>query len=1267
MNGDVFQGQYQSAAKLKQFLDETRPHTPALERDGIPQEESEWAASHLLTSLLENAVPRSPALTHGEAQRLLDANDRPAALEELAERGYVRFVLGRLEIPYAVWSAARAQNPEKDLAWLLEPIRLLSDAKSAKNRFWISQAEAEALRNQHAAAHPRTPELDGLAAIGATAPIIHGGQPGFLLTERLDDRPSLWQSLTQRVAAHLWVKLCGNAALADDQARVERWLERVTDLEDWFEAPDHMSQIFRDRLIAAAWARTMREPDLVGRVEEARRVQLDTDLPLRTGYRLDPPPGEPSSLLEAWRWWEQLEQMQRILTCRRRSDGLLRIASWPARHDWRSPLVVEWLVASRNRPYLMSFLTVGRNYTLRSNLVTLLFNVDTISLGLALIKDLAIDNAAGDFWQDQSTRNAWYDEKRNAVWDTTATIVAQTLANVQDEQQAVVQALGEVLLLAAQDVEARRWVADEDDAGARRRFDALFDAFQATGFLPDLVGPLRTWLSNDAAVASEQSDTSESLPVPRLKVLFSLLRALSADRKEAAATAHDIVRLYAAELKRWGSAGGGIVNWYRSGERLASLPWGDVAQALLAVQQPQIILKPDGVHLEAKLGGVEEELEALPADARERERHDRTRNWLNKIRCHLRVLFRIHDILNSQDDYEELLRGVEGRVQDLVVASAAADPDADRPGLFDPRLDELTGEGNGTASFAEVAVQAINRFNPAECVRTFAVWTERETHPVILLRIAESTVATQARDAAVAQLERFDLNAFLDDQYWIPSFERLVEAAALAERTELARRVLKFVEDLGLNERQRPDWDVFAYRMRLMLAYHERDIEGLRTLDPPTVEGAGRNQSPASLRQSLERSRRFYRALLDLERDPAKAEETFDDLLRLDPGSAANAVNRFAAAVRFASRQDDEATRVGEYSRSLRDWDEAARAIPERGQREVLRQSSYSRLVALDGARRDLEFDRAWEALPTDLKADLSFVGVAVNNATRRGHASFAQVALNRARPYHIGVNGQVSETFQALEREVRAGQPIETRDLVVGQPAPEFMKLRGYWGDLVGARIEDFVRAVADRPDTTPHRYLADALLAVARELLDRVHLFQGFNENGLSDVLWSLLRQRLARPWEVEGQSRGGSSEGGKDAGERDAVVRFKGMDIAILEALRLDSVNQEIVSAHITKAMTKYNPVGVNHVYLISYFQGKKWSDFWQKYYDHIRSVVIEGVSLDLDSCISFPNAETGGVNLQLAYLVYRRENHADPLIVYHLAINLSETSGLSLGKN
>ena len=129
---------------------------------------------------------------------------------------------------------------------------------------------------------------------------------------------------------------------------------------------------------------------------------------------------------------------------------------------------------------------------------------------------------------------------------------------------------------------------------------------------------------------------------------------------------------------------------------------------------------------------------------------------------------------------------------------------------------------------------------------------------------------------------------------------------------------------------------------------------------------------------------------------------------------------------------------------------------------------------------------------------------------------------------------------------------------------------------------------------------------------------------ENVINDNIRNLLR---AREYEAYDQTRHGSSSAGEDAGNVDILVRLGRKSITLIEALKLDSVRKEYISEHIDR-IYKYDTLGFQFNYLISYVETKDFKDFCLRYIKFVQELKYPYKLVDfiIDDSKQYPEMRT-----------------------------------------
>lgn len=1260
--------------------------------------DNEWNASSFLAELLRCLACDGPRLDKERAVSVLARANSPVNIDDLESRAWVRVVLGRLHVPWTIrqelgrrdaarQSAATASNaapaPPAPLAVVVaepaesispqeeEALRLLIEAADQRPSWRATKADVERIHANHRLAHPRTPALPQLVGLKVVAPSLDQEAQTYEVPLRDLSYESALSPLMGRALGLHWESFVRGAPRDADGACLRRWLEVAIETHHMFDALEHMSPEFRERFINAVVNLILMDPDLLTPSKEPARLLWELDVRFGYSLTLSAFPGADGSLLDIYNWWQQRGLDHRPFSCRSDLDVLIAMVVHYDDDPW-AHRTTQLLSSSRERPHLMYETSLLLMHGGRERIGGLIANAETAALGMRLLLILTVAESPSAAWEDHLTRQAQQESAKTSIWQAGLAVFLGTLHEMRADRVAdKARAMYEVLLLAAEATVQRRHPvnAEVHQRGADERLRVLFAALGDPDdhLLPSVAGELHQRLISGVSKARDKNLNFEAMPVPELKVLFWLLRVVLTSRdqhslgvKEISETLLDI---YCAELRRVLTDDKQVVSWLDDVPEALALPWTDLVVTLHLVNKSQRFVGPSGVSLDDHLRTVPTYAQLVPSSSGMSAAYELYQSWIRKLRLHVRILISVHDKLRVRsfdpalnldtDQRRALIEMIEGRLRDIVASFASTDPIAERPSIFAADDEFKIADGTKEQPLISVLVGAFNRFSPTSREQAFSSWIDVEKDPTHLLTILDHALPLDAQQRAAAKLATIDIHGFLEEQFWIPRIEQVAEIANAAGNTEIVEKVLAYGEDVLRQHPKRSDWGVFAYRMRLMLAYHKGDLDGLDMIPRPPAADAQRVHVDGGIRDPSEESKLFYKGLLLLKKDdPQKAHEIFDGLVKRRSGFVADAVNRFAAAINIAKRVTDAEARKLAFLRALHEWEAISQDFPASDSRD--HHSLYSRLVCYDGAERDDDFDALWATLDVEQRAQIDFVSLAIENARRRNMSERAGEILRYARPYHTDSGGKVGARFEQIEKASRT---------VAAEPAPMLERrtrslgaLRNSYLELYQSTADDAVQIVGGE-DKSLHEYLWDSLLAAAKEFLVRVPLFVGLksNENKCNDIIVSLLRMRFALiGWRVEDQSRGGTSTAGSDAGERDWVLRDATGERAIFEALRLASIDTNYIDKHVNKCVFNYNTGRLPYIYIVVYYVGDTaWSVFWQRYVEHVKSTPLRDGALPKHSTMA-PDPSLGNA-VRMVCLVYERDGY--PLYVYHVAVNLT----------
>ena len=178
------------------------------------------------------------------------------------------------------------------------------------------------------------------------------------------------------------------------------------------------------------------------------------------------------------------------------------------------------------------------------------------------------------------------------------------------------------------------------------------------------------------------------------------------------------------------------------------------------------------------------------------------------------------------------------------------------------------------------------------------------------------------------------------------------------------------------------------------------------------------------------------------------------------------------------------------------------------------------------------------------------------------------------------------------------------------------------------------------NRNEAPLFRDLTKALLAIQRN-----NLFYGAEENTLNDAL----KGYLGMVYDVHDQTRQGVSETGSSSGEIDLLICKDSLPFAIVEALKLESVNKAVLQRHIDKLLVNYDPNGLPYAYLVVYYSKTNFSRFCKTFEKYLRQYSYPYQAADKLTVLDSDYSE-----LFLAEITLNRNNK--PMTLFFIAVHI-----------
>jgi len=767
-----------------------------------------------------------------------------------------------------------------------------------------------------------------------------------------------------------------------------------------------------------------------------------------------------------------------------------------------------------------------------------------------------------------------------------------------------------------------------------------------------------------------------SMPMAELRVLCWLLvetEKLSAEPfadlpvPAPAEVARSIVMLYLAELDReYSEAVPGkidVVTWHARPSGIEQLPWAKVFSALehdgLQALLTAVDFEGRNRQIPAPRTGVLSTPMKEPEDAKIWAQENLRLAWREKLRLHLRVLLAAQEKLPESSTRI----AIERRIAELLACHAREDFARGTLDMFERDIGEV--ERDHPAALAEQAAAAMNRFSDETRKNSAQMWIQSTTDPLILLTLSGGLTAAPLSRMARERMSGLTTQALLGREPYLLGYADLAKAAALAGKLEFADESLKRGDDICAGRpAAQARWQEESFQARLLLAYRRKDSGAMRDLALPAV-----NNTLGVVTQehvtALERARNFYLALLQIETHPRDAVKAFEEMIRERPDAPELKTNRFAAHLHAADLVPDADARRGAFAEALRVWREFPVVSQDLNDQNVI---TFNLLIAFDELGYDADFDAALASASTEFCNRFEVARRAVRNLVRRGLIVRAEALVDRLRNYHAAGEGTLPPEVHEIAKELtdRATRALAQAEVA---SAPELTDddHRNRFAEIIRLPAKRLSRAVGLSGASSLTDFLLLALFDGVKELLKRgsslgtIHI-----ENKRNDLLQSMLRMRFALiGWHIPDQSRGGASltssqSASAGVGERNFVVEDDSGEIAIVEALRLDSVSTAEIDEHLQK-LSGYDQAGLEQAYVIVYYEGQNFEAFVQRYAAHVSTVVIAGSELKShgpylpEGAMSATNVST----LRFNYVAGRNRL----IVVDHLLTNVGPPSPLS----
>lgn len=1119
----------------------------------------------LLAALLLAAGHRQKSFDSSAVTRFLRQYQRrhpgqSISLAEAEERQWLRYVLGRATIPRAVSSFSRGaqDHPRPEHEDLITFLQALELEVGRYDALIIPVKKAQAVARK-------------LFAAGGAEVLQQLRTRGLLQTD--EDGPDqlelrdITTDLSGPLAARLWQHLCANPNL-DEQTRLRAWAWKAERLQNSLDAPKHMSPELTARLVAAAATALLAEPDVQGWEFERARFLGDNRLngsllyseALPSGWKTLPA-GRPLGEQLLWASRQSYE-----LNGDDVREPLQSLTYLVVAHDaWNPesgvyPNILRLLPGLGTRPYLL--LSAERGFHYRG-----VDRLPWLSTGRAGCGDVGV------LWylQAENRRNLDVAAPLVAGYELMTRAVRQQLFELATTcwvQQALPdypQWMGTIsYYLHLQYVRSLgRGTTDAVLLGHRQREaqweDALAQVFHA---FPEQFEhaalPILDDLHRRDDVAADRYANNHlpfSLPVLRgCLTMLRLWRHLNARPSEAGSfgvkLADRFVREYTAGLGTAAAQSKAERPYLAEEAGVLDQPWEEMLRSATPAQLHQWCRS----------------IHPVDATAYDPERYydPILRLDLSRLRTHTAIMAQA--LLNASAD-EDILPANRAALQAGLLAYLRAYVLAPLPGTL-ARLTDLNQE---TASIsyayplAKLCAQAVGQLDSVTR-QGFLNDVAAAVAPELLLFLAHLAQALpEEEQPGIRRLFTPELvkQALADTQSSLPDLRMLLNALAFDEELQVYAQLVLDEADAwlaGASKQDQQEWQQESLRPRLAMAYFTGDAAKMAA-----AERMAQQQPAYAYRQEAGLAVRFYRALFVLKSAPSTAYQDFDDLARDNPEEVSYALNRFAAHIRWAEEQADEAERDRMLRHALAAW-QAYVALHPTAQAE--RKPLLNTLYVLSKLRDVAGFYAVWP-----------------------------QAAAHHHEPDFVAMRKLIDEGLRSTDVAVEVA--ALTTVASPGQLATELLAQVRF------LPVTDRLRVLRQQPasEQALGHLLALEILGAMQRILQHAQAVAAVFENDFNAALGVVLTARLdhlgvqALPQSQGGASRNRKQEALRDLTFNDGVRGGQLEEFGIMEALWMDSWESENLRQHLD-GLHDYDPYQRGFYILVIYFRGKGFEIFLRK---------------------------------------------------------------------
>ncbi|MDX2189577.1 MAG: hypothetical protein SFY32_06920 [Bacteroidota bacterium] len=1262
-----------------------RNNTPP--RNEALQADTEWGAAYFWSEVIlasrESNYNISLDILNNLKERYEEQTGKKVDIDFLMEKQWLRIVLGLIEIPDVVLSAcwqldklSSIKEEEKGhyasiIKWQYELsfLKFVLDVKSDRSEFdIISKPRLVTILRNHRFLFPQTPSLQFFKSKN----IIREGKTGCYILKPNHEYDFV-HSLFDKIFVLLWEKVIQDNRFKNDKDRLLFILIKTSKIRSWNENfESYITTDSKNRLFNAAKELILNESDIITGEDEIKKMRLEHGegkwMSLESSKHYFHPPlpnnGSIFNLFDSLNLLNKRGNSDMVYHQGTRNNvGFLIniIVKNDDKYHWNSdtlafPRIRELYSKSNNRPYLLWELSNLIKEQRKELLPELLLESNTASLGFRLL-----------FEKDRFHRpqELFSSEISYSIVKEVASIILSVLWSTRDhEPEICAQVIFECLLTTGRNnyynikvtphIEEHKtvhslfkkeleitFVKGKHDRHKNNWFDrfqevshSLLNSIETYDYdferINDVIGlpfiklDLLLWLydcCNKHNFLEGKDELLQKIAKVALETYIYNINLNEVDTK-ILTEQNPIPKLI-------------IPLWAVSKRQVEEFPWVELAIIFNRHHFFIQFLSPCNL----KFQKAEDDY----------DKHNRF--IAEKLRTHLFILLLTHKELTKYRNKPEytgeiplnILNLIETTVLSYISKGSLPKPKEAQVDLFNEFLERNMWTDDHIELLPLIS-QTLNQFQTVGAAKEIVKSIIKSETLIRSLKLLEYAIGEQSREFLIDQIRSIDIKVALDEIRWLPDIQAVLSLITSHESfIDKSKIILERWEKIIDKKDFKTEHKIFGYRIKLLLAYIEGDMQKIAQLEQPKL-----NKYRISVDYTFNpiEDKEFYVALLYLKQnEPHKAYDIFNKHLKNSDDRPTLALNRFASKIKWAEKETELNRKELLYKESLTEWLEFEKTANSKDIYQIQEKIEYNKLDVYDKLNAHSKFDETFSKLETAVQLQQDFLKLRIINLNDRDMQIQAESLLTKAEIYHRLGNGIYPSFIYDLRNLINDSNPID--------------EYRNQYIRIMTQSTDNLVKIIPDNINkyNTVEEFILHELIESASDVLTYINSIDEIRiEDKYTDLLLLSLNGRLKMYFLKLGNQRGGFSYNPKmrNPGERDFVIcDASNRQIAVCEALNLFGKNTTTTKSHNLKIFN-YSPERKLFFIIVYYLgNGSKFKTSWSNYTNDVIPKIgfpseynINGLLEDLSS------KGFGSDSVKVGKAL-----HGSETVIYHLYVNIN----------